>query len=113
MSHDVRAHGHIAHVTRQARPPEAESSVPEASPAAEAPAATAEPESSTPLGAANEFHSEDFASGSPDDFESDAWRKEMQAELGIDGDQEMDFENDEWEMDLANELEDLQKEIDC
>ena len=75
------------------------------------PPAPVEAERPSPVG--GEFHSEDFASGSPDDFESDAWRKEMQAELGIDGDQEVDFENDEWEKDLANELEDLQKEIDC
>jgi len=59
------------------------------------------------------FDSEDFASGSPNDFESDAWRKEMQAELGIDGDEDADADfGAEWEKDLADELDELQAEID-
>lgn len=76
-----------------------------------APAAACEAEAGE-LRHSNEFISDDFASGDGggDEFESEEWRKEMQAELGLDG-----LDDDvggDWEGDLADELEDLQKEIE-
>jgi len=63
----------------------------------------------------SEFISDDFAGG--EDFESDAWRREMQAELGLDNEDDGVLGDEglldgDWDKDLANELEDLQKEID-
>lgn len=69
------------------------------------------------------FMADDFESGAhlaavgvchlTDRDTADAWRKEMQAELGLDGEDDVGDIGAEWEKDLADELDDLQQEIDA